>query len=63
MTAETPPRSASPEGFRDRFETLIPSIQGEWPAVARQPLEARSLPALVATSAGQVMVLAGTSGK
>lgn len=40
MTAETPLRSASPEGFRDRFETLIPSIQREWPAVARQALEA-----------------------
>ena len=40
MTAETPPRSASPEGFRDRFETLIPSIQREWPAVARQALGA-----------------------
>ncbi len=40
MTAETPPRAASPEGFRDRFETLIPTIQREWPAVARQTLEA-----------------------
>jgi ElaB/YqjD/DUF883 family membrane-anchored ribosome-binding protein len=40
MTAETPPRTVSPEGFRDRFETLIPSIQREWPAVARQTLEA-----------------------
>ncbi|MCP9882937.1 MULTISPECIES: glycine zipper domain-containing protein [Synechococcales] len=40
MTAETPPRVASPEGFRDRFETLIPTIQREWPAVARQTLEA-----------------------
>ena len=40
MTAETPPRAASPEGFRERFETLIPTIQREWPAVARQTLEA-----------------------
>ncbi|MDP4707067.1 MAG: hypothetical protein NWR94_02510 [Cyanobium sp. MAG_237] len=40
MTAETPSRAASPEGFRDRFETLIPTIQREWPAVARQTLEA-----------------------
>ena len=40
MTAETPPRAPSPEGFRERFETLIPTIQREWPAVARQTLEA-----------------------
>lgn len=40
MNAETPPRAASPEGFRDRFEALIPTIQREWPAVARQTLEA-----------------------
>jgi ElaB/YqjD/DUF883 family membrane-anchored ribosome-binding protein len=40
MTAETPARAASPEGFRERFETLIPTIQREWPAVARQTLEA-----------------------
>jgi len=40
MNAETPPRAASPEGFRERFETLIPTIQREWPAVARQTLEA-----------------------
>ena len=40
MTAETPARAPSPERFRERFETLIPTIQREWPAVARQTLEA-----------------------
>jgi len=28
------------QSFRERFETLIPTIQREWPAVARQTLEA-----------------------
>ncbi len=36
--------SAQPEGgyetFRERFETLIPTIQREWPEVARHTLEA-----------------------
>ncbi|MEB3166295.1 MAG: hypothetical protein VKO65_06445 [Cyanobacteriota bacterium] len=55
MTAETPPRGASPEGFRERFETLIPTIQREWPAVARQTLEATrgSFDEVVEVIAGQ----------
>jgi len=55
MTAETPPRAASPEGFRERFETLIPTIQREWPAVARQTLEATrgSFDEVAAVIAGQ----------
>ncbi len=55
MTAETPPRATSPEGFRERFETLIPTIQREWPAVARQTLEATrgSFDEVVEVIAGQ----------
>ena len=37
-TAETPELTASQ--FRDRFESLLPSIQQEWPEVARHTLEA-----------------------
>ena len=44
MTSETPTREApsagSPDRFRERFETLIPTIQREWPDVARHTLEA-----------------------
>ena len=35
-TAESPAASQ----FRDRFESLLPSIQREWPEVARSTLEA-----------------------
>ena len=35
-TAESPAASQ----FRDRFESLLPSIQREWPEVARHTLEA-----------------------
>lgn len=37
-TADTPELTASQ--FRDRFESLLPSIQQEWPEVARHTLEA-----------------------
>lgn len=36
---EAPPQSVV-DGFRERFETLIPTIQREWPEVARHTLEA-----------------------
>lgn len=32
--------STTQQQFRERFETLLPSIQREWPEVARQTLEA-----------------------
>jgi len=35
-----PEAAAAQQLFRDRFETLIPTIQREWPQVARQTLEA-----------------------
>lgn len=41
--AGTQPHSHTPSGydaFRERFETLIPTIQREWPEVARHTLEA-----------------------
>ena len=38
MTLDTPP--SSHERFRERFETLLPTIQREWPQVARDTLEA-----------------------
>jgi ElaB/YqjD/DUF883 family membrane-anchored ribosome-binding protein len=38
MTLDTP--SGSQERFRERFETLLPTIQREWPQVARDTLEA-----------------------
>jgi ElaB/YqjD/DUF883 family membrane-anchored ribosome-binding protein len=34
------PGSAGYEAFRERFESLIPTIQREWPEVARHTLEA-----------------------
>lgn len=34
------PTQTTVEGFRERFETLIPTIQREWPEVARHTLEA-----------------------
>ncbi|MFQ6538734.1 MULTISPECIES: glycine zipper domain-containing protein [Aphanothece] len=37
---ETPAAEAHQETFRERFETLLPTIQREWPQVARQTLEA-----------------------
>jgi ElaB/YqjD/DUF883 family membrane-anchored ribosome-binding protein len=37
-TADKPELTASQ--FRDRFESLLPSIQQEWPEVARHTLEA-----------------------
>ena len=37
-TPETP--TATAHQFRDRFESLLPSIQKEWPEVARHTLEA-----------------------
>lgn len=33
-------RSATPALFRERFQALLPTIQQEWPEVARQTLEA-----------------------
>ncbi|WP_254934902.1 glycine zipper domain-containing protein [Cyanobium sp. WAJ14-Wanaka] len=36
---DAPPRSAV-DGFRERFESLLPTIQREWPEVARHTLEA-----------------------
>jgi ElaB/YqjD/DUF883 family membrane-anchored ribosome-binding protein len=33
-------RAATPALFRERFEALLPTIQREWPEVARQTLEA-----------------------
>ncbi|MEI6829611.1 MAG: hypothetical protein WCK64_07130 [Synechococcaceae cyanobacterium ELA445] len=38
MTLDTP--SGSQERFKERFETLLPTIQREWPQVARDTLEA-----------------------
>ena len=35
-----PAATATQQQFRERFETLIPTIQREWPQVARQTLEA-----------------------
>jgi len=32
--------TAAQQQFKERFETLIPTIQREWPEVARQTLEA-----------------------
>ena len=44
MTPESPVRDAPQhpgrDSFRERFETLIPTIQREWPDVARHTLEA-----------------------
>lgn len=37
--ASSPPHGGY-EAFRERFETLIPTIQREWPEVARHTLEA-----------------------
>jgi hypothetical protein len=39
-TASVDARSATPALFRERFEALLPTIQREWPDVARQTLEA-----------------------
>jgi ElaB/YqjD/DUF883 family membrane-anchored ribosome-binding protein len=39
MNLDTPPTAAQQQ-FKERFETLIPTIQREWPEVARQTLEA-----------------------
>ena len=38
--AESATSSQFSSQFRDRFETLLPSIQREWPEVARHTLEA-----------------------
>lgn len=38
--AESATSSQFSSQFRDRFETLLPSIQHEWPEVARHTLEA-----------------------
>jgi hypothetical protein len=38
MTSDSP--SGSHDRFRERFETLLPTIQKEWPQVARDTLEA-----------------------
>ncbi|MCP9850892.1 glycine zipper domain-containing protein [Cyanobium sp. Morenito 9A2] len=38
MTTDTP--TGSHDRFRERFETLLPTIQKEWPQVARDTLEA-----------------------
>lgn len=38
MTLDSP--SGSHDRFRERFETLLPTIQKEWPQVARDTLEA-----------------------
>jgi ElaB/YqjD/DUF883 family membrane-anchored ribosome-binding protein len=35
-----PAATATQQQFRERFETLIPTIQRQWPQVARQTLEA-----------------------
>lgn len=32
--------ASAPQQFRERFESLLPTIQREWPQVARQTLEA-----------------------
>ena len=47
--------STTQQQFRERFETLLPSIQREWPEVARQALEATrgSLDEVVEVIAGQ----------
>ncbi len=34
------PRQAGPALFRERFESLLPAIQQQWPQVAHQTLEA-----------------------
>ena len=34
------PRQAGPALFRERFESLLPAIQQQWPQVAQQTLEA-----------------------
>ena len=34
------PRQAGPTLFRERFESLLPAIQQQWPQVAQQTLEA-----------------------
>ena len=39
MNLDTP-TTADQQHFKERFETLIPTIQREWPEVARQTLEA-----------------------
>lgn len=39
MTSD-PVNASAQQLFRDRFEALLPSIQREWPEVARQTLEA-----------------------
>jgi ElaB/YqjD/DUF883 family membrane-anchored ribosome-binding protein len=39
-TEERPAAETHQETFRERFETLLPTIQREWPQVARQTLEA-----------------------
>jgi ElaB/YqjD/DUF883 family membrane-anchored ribosome-binding protein len=38
--ASSPPETGSPALFRERFEALLPTIQREWPEVARHTLEA-----------------------
>jgi ElaB/YqjD/DUF883 family membrane-anchored ribosome-binding protein len=38
--AEQPDAAVSRQQFRERFEALLPTIQSEWPEVARQTLEA-----------------------
>jgi ElaB/YqjD/DUF883 family membrane-anchored ribosome-binding protein len=37
---ETATRQAGPALFRERFESLLPAIQQQWPQVAQQTLEA-----------------------
>ena len=40
LDASTSDQTETQQQFRERFETLIPTIQRQWPEVARQTLEA-----------------------